>query len=168
MKKTQRMYGLLAASLLALTAACGDEGDCPDSVGGNSIDGSYCAFAELDFDNVRIALFEQSNALDIRYRQGDSTQFVVLASDPTLVFEPGTIGGEFLTVRALPSGGTQLGTVTIDEERSNLVLEEYAGIGARARGEINLLIELRNDSGGRAVTMDATFEGTVVDGEGGF
>lgn len=170
MKYRNFLFTALPAFALALSG-CGEEGDCPESVGGNSIDGSYCAFADLEFDSVRVALFEQSNALDIRYGLGSganfSTRFSVIATG-NITFEAGrTIPGEFLTIRAVPSGGTQLGAVDIDPERSNLVLEGYGGIGSRASGDINLLIELRNASGGRAVTFDGTFEGTVVDGEAG-
>ena len=168
----KRLAWLALPFSLAL-AACGDEGDCPGSVDGNSIDGSYCAFADLEFSAVRVEFFTSSNALNIRYGNGSgdafSSQLVVLAQGQDLVFEEGTIPGEFLTVRAVPSGGTTPGSVDIDRESSNLVLEEWGGIGARASGEVNLLIELRGQSGaGRLVTLDGTFSGTVVDGDASF
>jgi len=170
----RKPYALLLPGTLALgLAACGDSGDCPDSVGGSSLDGSYCAFDDLSFDTVRVTFFTDSNTLDIRYGNGGlqnfSTQLAVLIfGDQSLDFGPGQITGEYLTVQAFRDGATRLSQLTIDEERSNVVLERYDGIGEVARGEVNLLINLQNASGGRAVTLDGSFEGTVIDGDAQF
>jgi len=164
-------------TLLALLAACGEEGDCPESVGGNSVDGSYCSFSDLDFDRVRITYSEDFEALEISYGKGSaenfSTRFEVIVFTGDVVLEGGrTLPGDILSFRSLPPGGTVLRSETLDRDRSNLVLDEWGGVGGRARGDINLLIELANESGGRLVTFDATFEGTVIeppfgDGDGG-
>lgn len=169
----RKLHALLVLGAFGLgLAACGDSGDCPGSVGGSSLDGSYCAFDDLSFDTVRVTYFDSFNALDIRYiRYGNgglsdfSTQLSVLISgkDQPLDFGPGEIAGQYLTVQALRDGATRLSQLDIDEDRSNVVLERYDGVGEVARGEVNLLINLRNASGGRAVTLDGSFEGTVID-----
>jgi len=159
--------------LFGLTA-CGDDGDCPGSVGGNSLDGSYCAFDDLSFDAVRVTYFESNNDLDIRYGNGRpenlSPQLTVsVFGGDEIQFGPGRIDGDELFVQAFRDGATSLTPLDLNSEQSNLVLDDYDGIGSRARGEINLLINLDSGSGtGRAVTLNGEFEGTVLDGESFF
>ncbi len=144
-------------------AACGDEsGKCGDTSGDNFLDGSYCGFGDLDFDTVRVTYSENANALDIRYGTSDgddlNTKLSVIATG-NIVIEEGTIPGEFLSVRAIPKGGSQLGAVTLAEDRSTVVLDEYSGVGERAKGRINLLIE----SGTRLLELRGGFRSTVID-----
>lgn len=158
-----KRLALLALPFSLTLAACGDDGDCPGSVDGSSIDGSFCAFADLAFDNVRITFNEPANALDINYRQGNQSKFIVVASDDGIEFGPGRIpGSAIVSVRSIPPGGTAFRSETVDEASSEIVLDEFSGVGARARGEVNLLIIRQNESGGRQLTFDGSFEGTVI------
>jgi len=144
-----------------LAVACGDDGDCPGSVDGSSINGSFCGFADLEFDNVRVTYNEEANALDINYREGQASKLIVVASG--VEFQPGVVpGSAIISVRSLPISGSSLRSEDFDVETSEIVLDEFSGVGERASGDINLLIIRQNASGGRQLTFDGSFEGTVV------